>query len=364
MGAFCRQLDAPAPKESRRMKHAIRNSEPQTPPVSALAVYNPDEGRLRSKVSLESRAILQRALQLAEGDELDDQAAAEAERVLAEFRASWATNMQASGLGSRLDSLVDEVIRLDARDLVEPARRGPARRAIGRTLVRIDGLAAVPNPACCSSPGVLCVKCRALPEPEALRTDAADHDSPEYRAGAADFERRHGRSPTQKDPMSKQPKTTLDHARSAGWLGHFGPGAERLDALDDTDARARSNIRSHMAAFMPLDHEGKPRMPQTPAEQARFDAGAARLRQAADQRDIHERHRATVARTDAEKGPDELRREFEGDDEEAKAERARRRANQRAANRWREPLDKEGQARLDEARLLRDEEEAGGPDAA
>jgi hypothetical protein len=132
--------------------------------------------------------------------------------------------------------------------------------------------------------------------------------------------------------------------------------------------------QARMVSAMPLDQNGEPRLPRNAAEQARFDSGARSVRDklARDSQHVSTSRLRTDGKFDectscgatldaedpgVESGLCSKCRTTDTD-------RARQRMQRRAANAWREPLDKAGQMRLDEARLLRDEQESDGPDAA
>ncbi|HVY32572.1 MAG TPA: hypothetical protein VHB79_38810 [Polyangiaceae bacterium] len=133
-------------------------------------------------------------------------------------------------------------------------------------------------------------------------------------------------------------------------------------------ARYDAERRNALAYLLPPTDSktGLPSRQPTAEEQARFDAAGreydARKASAAQLR------RDRMARFDAEDAEDEIKKKPASPEATAAdqaLERARKRANHRAANAWRQPLDKEGQMRLDEARLIRDEDEAGNdPDSA
>lgn len=159
---------------------------------------------------------------------------------------------------------------------------------------------------------------------ESVRLDAADDDDPDYRAGA-EYARR--RPPKGTVPMSNQ------------------------------DPSYPMRRRAAVDRFRPVDRE------PTPAEQARMDAEGAEF----DRREQAVREmkadRGSVVRTDfATSVPPKP------DDLDKALARSRKRMNYRAANAWREPLDKEGQVRADEHRAMRDEDQAvffdGDGDAA
>lgn len=205
-------------------------------------------------------------------------------------------------------------------------------------------------------------------------------------------------SPTPKEHM---PKThdyseavqqnrlaSLEYLRPFGGPGgHVGASSPdqqaRFDAALEAEAstaggvsvakaRLQGHLNLHLASVMPIGDDGQPCMPRNAQEQARFDAKVEEIREQRE-RDAQRAARSVVRLDGATKfkvGKTEddavAQHEGRGDPDEGDAvARARRRMNYRMQNAWRQPLDKEGQQRLDEQRLLRDEDEAGlDPDAA
>lgn len=118
--------------------------------------------------------------------------------------------------------------------------------------------------------------------------------------------------------------------------------------MSNQDPSYQMRRRAAVDRFRPVDRD------PTPQEQARMDAEGAEF----DRREQSVRqlkaNRGTVVRTDfvtsVAPKPDDLDKALE---------RARKRSNHRAANAWREPLNKEDQMAADHHRRLRDEDEAG-----
>jgi hypothetical protein len=201
----------------------------------------------------------------------------------------------------------------------------PARARVIRTDVRDTA----PNPTCCSNPAALCRRCQGAP---VARTDAADPADPDYLAGLAYAEsrmRQHGAGPR------RQARPTPNQE------SHESPMSK------PTPAEAERK-RRYLASIAPLNG----RTP-TAQEQVRLDAAERdydqRIANAQD-RSSHYTRQPAPAVTRLDGGRDNAD-ELTVDD----VSKARKRMKARAANAWREPLDKEGQARLDQARLLRDE---------
>ena len=303
--------------------------------MSAAVLFDTDQQRLRAEASPEETAALRTVAQFLESRQLPGLRDIEtARRALDDLMASVKRyREQAVANGS--------LARVDAQDwgdtwkaLALPmflAQQFFAKTGQSQDKARVDAASAdymsLFDCNTCTAKGVC--QCEFKPARAHARADGIE-DHPDYRAGA-------------------------EYARQ-----HPPKGKAMPSNSNDPSYQMRRNAA--VDRYRPVS--GNP----TPAEQAKMDAAGAEFdRREASVRQMRAGRIASTTRLDAAQEVDDEIKKKPASPEAQAAEkdlaRSRARMNQRAANAWREPLDKEGQMRLDEARLLRDEDEAGG-DAA
>ena len=303
--------------------------------MTAAVLFDTDQQRLRAEASPEETAALRTVAQFLESKQLPDLLDIEtARRALDDLVASLKRRREQEAANGNL-ARVDSVEWSDTwKALALPmflAHQFFAKTGRSEDKARVDAASAeymaLFDCNTCTAKGVC--QCEFKPAGQQARADGTE-DHPDYRAGA-------------------------EYAR-------LHPPQGKAMPSNSNDPSYKMRRDAAVNRYRPVD--GNP----TPAQQAKMDAAGAEFDQReASVRQMRAGRIARATRLDAAQEVDDEIKNKPASPEALAAEkdlaRSRRRMNQRAANAWREPLDKEGQMRLDEHRMLRDEDEAGG-DAA